>query len=263
MTKPLQDRIALVTGGAQGLGQAICQRLAVEGAHVVVADLNEAMAIETAGGVAQATGRQSLGLGVDVTQETQVEQMVAQTLERFGRLDVVIANAGIVIAGELTEFPADKWRTVIEVNLTGYFLTAKYAARPMKAQKSGSIIQINSKSGKKGSYKNSAYSASKFGGIGLTQSLALELAEYNVRVNAVCPGNLLDSPLWVNSLYRQYAERLGISEAEVRQRYIDQVPMKRGCSYDDVCNVVLFLASDQAVYMTGQAINVTGGQEMR
>ena len=84
-----------------------------------------------------------------------------------------------------------------------------------------------------------------------------------MRVNAVCPGNLLDSPLWVNSLYRQYAERLGISEAEVRQRYIDQVPMKRGCSYDDVCNVVLFLASDQAAYMTGQAINVTGGQEMR
>ena len=263
MTKPLQDRIALVTGGAQGLGQAICQRLAVEGAHVVVADLNEAAAVETAAQVAQATERQSLGLGVDVTQETQVEQMVAQTLEKFGRLDVVVANAGIVIAGELTEFPADKWRTVIEVNLTGYFLTAKYAARPMKAQKSGSIIQINSKSGKKGSYKNSAYSASKFGGIGLTQSLALELADYNVRVNAVCPGNLLDSPLWVNSLYRQYAERLGITEAEVRQRYIDQVPMKRGCSYDDVCNVVLFLASDQAAYMTGQAINVTGGQEMR
>ena len=261
--KPLQDRIALVTGGGQGLGQAICQRLAVEGAHVVVADLNEAMAVETAGGVAQATGRQTLGLRVDVTQESQVEQMVAQTLEKFGRLDIVVANAGIVIAGELTEFPADKWRTVIEVNLTGYFLTAKYAARPMKEQRSGSIIQINSKSGKKGSYKNAAYSASKFGGIGLTQSLALELAEYSVRVNAVCPGNLLDSPLWVNSLYRQYAERLGISEAEVRQRYIDQVPMKRGCSYDDVCNVVLFLASDQAAYMTGQAINVTGGQEMR
>jgi sorbitol-6-phosphate 2-dehydrogenase len=263
MTKPLQDRIALVTGGGQGLGQAICQRLAVEGAEVVVADLNEAMAVETAGGVTQATGRQTLGLGVDVTQEFQVERMVAQTLDKFGRLDIVVANAGIVIAGELTEFPADKWRTVIEVNLNGYFLTAKYAARPMKAQRNGSIIQINSKSGKKGSYKNSAYSASKFGGIGLTQSLALELAEYNVRVNAVCPGNLLDSPLWVNSLYRQYAERLGITEAEVRQRYIDQVPMKRGCSYDDVCNVVLFLASDQAAYMTGQAINVTGGQEMR
>jgi sorbitol-6-phosphate 2-dehydrogenase len=96
----------------------------------------------------------------------------------------------------------------------------------------------------------------------LTQSIALDLAEYGVRVNAVCPGNLLDSPLWVNSLYSQYAKKWGISEAEVRQKYIDQVPLKRGCTYEDVCNVVVFLASGQAGYMTGQAINVTGGQEM-
>lgn len=262
MPKPLSDRIALVTGGGQGLGQAICQRLAAEGAHVVVADLNEATATAAAAGIAAAAGRQTLALTVDVTDEAQVAAMVDKTLERFGRLDIAVANAGILLAGEITEFPADKWRAVIEVNLTGYFLLAKYAARPMKAQKSGVIIQINSKSGKKGSYKNSAYAASKFGGIGLTQSLALELVEFGVRVNAVCPGNLLDSPLWVNSLYSQYAQRLGISEAEVRQRYIDQVPLKRGCTYEDVCNVVVFLASDQAAYMTGQAINVTGGQEM-
>ena len=94
------------------------------------------------------------------------------------------------------------------------------------------------------------------------QSLALELAEYGVRVNAVCSGNLLDSPLWVDSLYKQYAEKWGITEEKVRQRYIDQVPVKRGCTYDDVANLVVFLASDQASYMTGQALNVTGGQEM-
>ena len=152
---------------------------------------------------------------------------------------------------------------MINVNLFGYFLCAKHAARVMKAQRSGVIIQINSKSGKKGSYKNSAYAASKFGSIGLTQSIALELAEYNVRANAVCPGNLLDSPLWVNSLYKQYAKKWGTTEEQVRQKYIDQVPMKRGCTYEDVCNIVVFLASDQASYMTGQAINVTGGQEMR
>jgi sorbitol-6-phosphate 2-dehydrogenase len=133
----------------------------------------------------------------------------------------------------------------------------------MKRQQSGVIIQINSKSGKKGSYKNSAYAASKFGGIGLTQSLALELAEEGVRVNAICPGNLLDSPLWVDSLFKQYARNQGITEEEVRQKYIDQVPMKRGCTYDDVANVMIFLASDASSYMTGQAINVTGGQEMR
>jgi sorbitol-6-phosphate 2-dehydrogenase len=152
---------------------------------------------------------------------------------------------------------------VTEVNLVGYFLCAKHAARVMKRQQSGVIIQVNSKSGKKGSYKSSAYAASKFGGIGLTQSIALELAEYGVRANAVCPGNLLDSPLWVDSLYAQYAKKWGITEEEVRQKYIDQVPMKRGCTYDDVTNVIVFLASDQAGYMTGQAINVTGGQEMR
>ncbi|NJN93750.1 MAG: sorbitol-6-phosphate dehydrogenase [Anaerolineales bacterium] len=263
MTKILQDRIALVTGGAQGLGQAICQRLAAEGCHVVVADLNEEAAAATAAEIAATTDRQTLAVKVDVTDESQVEALVAKTLEKFGRLDITVSNAGVLIAEEITEFPAEKWRVVMNVNLFGYFLTAKHAARPMKAQGKGAIIQINSKSGKKGSFKNSAYAASKFGGIGLTQSIALDLAEFGVRVNAICPGNLLDSPLWVNSLYSQYAKKWGITEAEVRQKYVDQVPMKRGCTYEDVCNVVVFLASDQSGYMTGQAINVTGGQEMR
>ena len=260
---PLLDRIALVTGGAQGLGRALCLRLAQEGAHVVVADLNGEQAEVTAQEIAAASGRRTLAVTVDVSDEDQVEAMVQRTVDEFGRLDILVANAGILFAGPVDEFPADRWRKVIDVNLVGYFLCAKHAARVMKAQGSGAIVQINSKSGKKGSYKNTAYAASKFGGIGFTQSIALELAEFGVRVNAVCPGNLLDSPLWVNSLYKQYAERLGISEAEVRQRYIDQVPMKRGCTYDDVANLVVFLASDQSSYMTGQAINVTGGQEMR
>jgi sorbitol-6-phosphate 2-dehydrogenase len=259
MEKLLQDRIALVTGGAQGLGQAICWRLAQEGCHVAVADLNEADAIQTA---AEIKDRKAIAIKVDVTDEAQVSAMVDRTVAEFGRLDLVVNNAGILISEEITAFPAEKWRAVMNVNLFGYFLTAKHAARVMIPQKKGVIIQINSKSGKKGSYKNSAYAASKFGGIGFTQSLALELAEHNIRVNAICPGNLLDSPLWVNSLYKQYAKKLNITEAEVRQRYIDQVPMKRGCTYDDVTNVLVFLASDQSSYMTGQAINVTGGQQM-
>jgi len=266
MNKLLQDRIALVTGGAQGLGQAICERLAREGCHVAVADLNEAGAIETAASIAAITERRAISITVDVTNETQVEAMVHRTVQEFGRLDILVANAGILIAEEISEFPAEKWRAVMNVNLYGYFLCAKHAARIMKAQKKGVIIEINSKSGKKGSYKNSAYAASKFGGIGLTQSIALDLAEFNIRVNAVCPGNLLDSPLWTegpNSLFKQYARKWGTTEEDVRKRYIDQVPMKRGCTYDDVCNAIVFLASDQASYMTGQAINVTGGQEMR
>lgn len=263
MTQLLQDRIALVTGAAQGLGAALSLRLAREGCDVVVADLNGERAAQTAADIAQQTGRRTLSLTADVTDEEQVRAMVDKTVETFGRLDILVANAGIVRSGAIDELSLRDWQLVIDVNLTGYFLCAKYAAIVMKRQRSGVIIQINSKSGKKGSYKNSAYSASKFGGIGLTQSLALELAEHGVRVNAVCPGNLLDSPLWVESLYSQYSKRLGIPEEEVRQRYIEQVPLKRGCTYDDVANVVVFLASDQASYMTGQAINVTGGQEMR
>jgi sorbitol-6-phosphate 2-dehydrogenase len=263
MDKVLQDRIAVVTGGAQGLGEAICRRLAREGAHVVIGDLNLEGAERVAAEIMAQTDRRVIVHKADVTNEDQVAAIVDRAVEEFGQLNIFVSNAGILIAEAVDEFPADKWQAVINVNLFGYFLCAKHAARVMKTQRSGVIIQINSKSGKKGSYKNSAYAASKFGSIGLTQSIALELAEYNVRVNAVCPGNLLDSPLWVNSLYKQYAKKWGITEEEVRQKYVDQVPMKRGCTYDDVCNVVVFLASEQASYMTGQAINVTGGQEMR
>ena len=266
MTGLLEDRIALVTGGAQGLGRALSKRLAQEGAHVLVADVNEETAKATAAEIMAGSDRKAIALKADVTDEAQVEGMIARAVQEFGRLDIVVSNAGILIAEEVTEFLAEKWRAVINVNLFGYFLVAKHAAKVMKEQRSGVIIQINSKSGKKGSFKNSAYAASKFGGIGLTQSIALELAEYGVRVNAVCPGNLLDSPLWndgPNAPFKQYARNQGITEEQVRQKYIDQVPMKRGCTYDDVCNAVVFLASDQASYMTGQAINVTGGQEMR
>jgi sorbitol-6-phosphate 2-dehydrogenase len=263
MPKRLQDKIAVVTGGAQGLGAAICRRLADEGAHVVIADINLEGAQETAAAIEDATGRRAIAVKADVTQEDDVAAMIDAAVENFGRLDICVSNAGVLVAEAVDEFPAEKWRFVMNVNLFGYFLVAKHAARAMKPQGSGVIIQINSKSGKKGSYKNSAYAASKFGGIGLTQSIALELAEFGIRVNAVCPGNLLDSPLWVDSLYEQYAKKWGITEEEVRQKYRDQVPMGRGCTYQDVTNVLVFLASEQAGYMTGQAINVTGGQEMR
>ena len=262
MGKMLLDKVAIVTGGGQGLGEAISLRLAQEGVHVVIADIDLETAQETAARIAECTERKAIALQTNVTDEAQVESMVERTMDEFGRLDILVNNAGVLRSGPIEEFALKDWRSVIDVNLIGYFLCCKYATRVMKEQGSGTIIQINSKSGKKGSFKNSAYAASKFAGIGLTQSVALEMAGYGVRGNAVCPGNLLDSPLWVNSLFKQYARNQGITEKEVRQKYIDQVPMKRGCTYEDVCNVVVFLASDQSSYMTGQAINVTGGQEM-
>ncbi|HUV16553.1 MAG TPA: sorbitol-6-phosphate dehydrogenase [Pelolinea sp.] len=263
MSGILMDKTAIVTGGAQGLGEAICLRLAQEGCQVVVADIEEKGIKNTEDRIQKEFGRETLGILTDVTKEDAVASLVDQTITHFGKLDIMVCNAGILIADAIEDFPSDKWHRVIEVNLFGYFLCIKHAARVMKPRRSGVIVQINSKSGKKGSYKNSAYAASKFGGIGLTQSVALELADSGVRVNAICPGNLLDSPLWVNSLFKQYARTRGMTEEEVRQYYINQVPMKRGCTYEDVCNVLVFLASDQSSYMTGQAINVTGGQEMR
>ena len=258
----LPGKVAVVTGGAQGLGAAISLRLAQEGCKVVVADIKENGIRETEKYIQNQFAQETLGIVADVTQEAEVEKLIDETINRFGKLDIIVSNAGILIAKPVDEFPANMWLKVMEVNLYGYFLCAKHAARAMKKQGSGVIIQINSKSGKKGSYKNSAYAASKFGGIGLTQSLALELAEYGIRVNAICPGNLLDSPLWVDSLFNQYSQTRGMTVDEVRLHYINQVPLKRSCTYDDVCNVLTFLASENASYMTGQAINVTGGQEM-
>lgn len=259
----LEGRKAVVTGAAQGLGEAIALRLAEEGCEVILWDVNRDQVKATADSIASVTGRVALCRCVDVTDAGQVRDGVDAAVSALGRLDIMVSNAGILISGDSVAFDIAQWRKVIEVNLVGYFLCAREAARVMLKTGSGVIIQINSKSGKKGSFRNSAYAASKFGGIGVTQSLALEFAEFGVRVNAVCPGNLLDSPLWTDSLFKQYAANQGISEEAVRQKYIEQVPMKRPCTYRDVTNVVVFLASDEASYMTGQAINVTGGQEMR
>jgi len=247
----LSGKKAVVTGGAQGLGQALAKRMAEEGARVVAGDIGRpqdaSLPFET--------------LYLDVTDYASCAGFCDKAAELLGGIDILVSNAAILISGGVDEFEPDKWKKVIDVNLCGFFNVAK-AAFPHMMQNGGTIIQINSKSGKKGSFKNSAYAASKFGGIGLVQSLALEFAPYNLRVNAICPGNLLDSPLWVNSLFKQYAKNQGITEEQVRQKYIDQVPLKRGCTYDDVANVLVFLASDEASYMTGQAVNVTGGQQM-
>jgi len=257
----LNDRVALVTGAGQGLGEALARRLAAEGAAVAIADVNAAAAEAVAASLRDA-GSRALGIAADVTDEASVAEMVRRTVAELGGLDILVSNAGILKAHDIQEFPLDDWKRVLDVNLTGYFLCAREAARVMATQGRGAIIQINSKSGKKGSFRNSAYAASKFGGIGLTQSLALDLAPFGVRVNAVCPGNLLDGSLWQQSLYEQYAKKWGLTPEEVRKKYEEQVPLGRGCQYDDVANVVVFLASEESSYMTGQALNVTGGQQL-
>ncbi len=259
----LEGKVALVTGAAQGLGQAIALRLAQEGCKgVTIADIRVEQAQKVAEEITAQTDAETLAVAANVTDEESVHAMVRSTVERWGRLDILVANAGILKAHDITEFPVNEWRAVMEVNLVGYFLSAKAASEAMIPQKSGSIIQINSKSGKKGSFRNSAYAASKFGGIGLTQSIALDLAPHNIRVNSICPGNLLDGTLWQESLFEQYAKTQNLTREEVRRKYESQVPLGRACTYEDVCNTVVFLASDESNYYTGQALNVAGGQEM-
>lgn len=269
MSKNLENKIAVVTGGAQGLGQAISQRLAREGCSVVIADVNEAGVKATADAIASETGQRVIGVKVDVTQEADVKGLFDRAVREFGRVDVVVSNAAILIAEPIADADAEKWRAVMNVNMFGFFLVTKHACRVMKPNKSGSIVNISSKSGKKGSSANSAYAASKFGGIGHAQSVALEMAPFNIRCNSICPGNLLDSPLWTHpekGLFVQYLRAGKVPGAknieDVRQAYVNQVPMKRGCSYDDICNAVVFFASDQSSYITGIALSVTGGQEM-
>ncbi len=253
----LKGKVAVVTGASQGLGEALAIRLDKEGCKVAVCDFN----IEGAKAVASKL-KDAIAIPVDVTNFEQCETMAKTVLDKWGKVDVLVSNAGIVKSGDIYNLTPAMFAQVTNVNLNGYFNVVKAFAPSMLERKSGSIIQINSKSGRKGSFKNGAYAASKFGGVGLTQSLALEFAESGVRVNCICPGNMLNSPLWVNSLFKQYAANQGITEEQVREKYINQVPMKRSCEYEDIENAMVFLASDYSSYMTGQAINVTGGQQM-
>ena len=253
----LQGKVAVVTGASQGLGEALAKRLDAEGCFVAVCDFN----IEGAKAVA-AQLKNAIAIPVDVTNYEQCENMAKTVLDKWGKVDILVSNAGILKSGDIYNLTPQAFAQVTAVNLNGYFNVVKAFAPAMLAAKKGSIIQINSKSGRKGSFKNGAYAASKFGGVGLTQSLALEFAEAGVRVNCICPGNLLNSPLWVNSLFKQYAANQGITEEQVREKYINQVPMKRSCEYNDIADVMVILASDYSSYMTGQAINVTGGQQM-
>ncbi|MEC0304563.1 sorbitol-6-phosphate dehydrogenase [Terribacillus saccharophilus] len=255
------NKTAIIAGGAQNLGAHLAKRLGKEGYNVVVFDKQGDQAVAVADEIAVDCSIQTAGYAVDVTDEEAIENAMEDVNQRFGSIDLLVYNAGVARSTKITDFTLSDWALSLDVNITGYFLCAKHASKYMIKQQSGSIIQINSKSGKVGSKHNSGYSASKFGGVGLTQSLALDLAEHNVRVNSIMPGNLLHSPMF-QSLIPSYAKKLGVEDNEVEQIYIDKVPLKRGCSYDDVANAVIFYASDAASYMTGQSINVTGGQVM-
>lgn len=268
-TGRLAGRIAIVTGAAQGFGKGIAGELYKEGCTVVIADMNQPLA-ET---VARELGERACAIPVNVSDEESVANLVARTVEQYGGLDLMLANAGVVRSGPLATFEKKDMEFVTSINYTGLFLCCKYAAIIMQAQHEADpeamfdIIAMSSKSGLVGSNKNFAYAGSKFGAIGLVQSFALELCAYNIKVNAICPGNYLDGPLWtdpVKGLFVQYLEDGKVPGAktvdDVRRFYEAKVPMNRGCLPLDVARAVMYCVEQQ--YETGQAIPVTGGQVM-
>ncbi len=270
----LESRIVLITGAAQGFGKGIAEELFDEGANIVIADLNEEAGTGLTNELnSNKSSNRAHFIKTDVSDALSVENLILETVKHFGGLDVMISNAGVLRAGGLDEMDAGTFKFMTDVNYTGYFNCAKYASAVMKIQNRYNkdyffdIIQINSKSGLKGSKKNFAYAGGKFGGIGLTQSFALELISENIKVNSICPGNFFEGPLWSDpekGLFVQYLNAGKVPGAktikDVQKFYESQVPSGRGCRIKDVSRAILYAIEQQ--YETGQAIPVTGGQNM-
>ncbi|MDO9634031.1 MAG: SDR family NAD(P)-dependent oxidoreductase [Paludibacter sp.] len=270
-----ENKTIIVTGAAQGFGEGIARCLLQEGANIVVADMNETVGkatVERFNGLLKSN--RAIFVKTNVSEITSIENLVHETICNFGGIDAFISNAGVLRAGGLEEMTPEDFDFVTKINYNAYFYCTKVVSKVMKLQTKyasmeyyADIIQINSKSGLRGSKANFAYAGGKFGGIGLTQSFALELAPYRIKVNSVCPGNFYDGPLWSdpdNGLFVQYLSAGKVPGAktieDVKDFYLSQVPMRKGCSPEDVTKGVLYLMEQCGE--TGQALPITGGQVM-
>jgi 3-oxoacyl-[acyl-carrier protein] reductase len=244
----LTDQVALVTGSGRGIGRAIALALAEQGAHLVINDVDAASAAATAADI-QALGREALVQGANVVDEAQVEGMIEAIMERFGRLDVLVNNAGLTRDGLLIRMKEDQWNLVLDVNLKGAFLCTKSAARPMMKARYGRIVNIASVAGITGNPGQANYSASKGGLISLTKTTALELASRGITCNAVAPGFI------ETAMTQQLAE-------DVREGWMKRIPLGRAGTAEDVAAAVCFLAGPASTYVTGQVLVVDGGMVM-
>ncbi len=265
----LSGKIAIVTGGAQGFGFGIAQELISEGAQVVIANRGEKAGLAAV----EKLGDHSAFAQCDVSVPESCRNLMIKAVEIFGGIDIFISNAGVLKAGALPNMTPEDFQAVTNIDYNGYFFCTKYVSEIMKAEYEADrsrfydIIQINSKSGLVGSKANFAYAGAKFGGIGLTQSFALELVDWNIKVNSVCPGNYYDGPLWSDpekGLFVQYLAAGKVPGAktveDVRAYYLAKSPIHRGCTPKDVSKAIFYCVEQE--FETGQAIPVTGGQTM-
>ena len=256
MKMRLKNKIAVVTGAGSGIGKAIAQAFAAEGAKVAVADIDIAAAQATAAQI----GESAIALNADVSDRSSAEKMVDETERQLGGLDILVNNAGVSYITPFLDCSQEMWDKTINVNLKGAFNCAQAAIRRMLPRKQGVVLNMSSQSGKTGNSHYAAYCASKFGIIGLTQSLAVEFAPDGIRVNALCPG-VVFTPLWDNMI-ADYAKKRNMKNQDVAAYLEGKIPMGRLCSEKDVAEMAVFLAGDGAAYVTGQAINISGGAVM-
>ena len=261
----LKDRVAVVTGAGSGLGRSIALGLARAGAAVAFLDIDAEAAQQTVGVIKEELSQAcAMAVGCNVTSEADVDEAFGVVLKKWDRLGILVNAAGVAPAGRLVDLEAEAWRQAVEVNLTGYFLMAKAAARIMIEQGGGgSIINVSSKSGLEASKDNTAYNATKAGEIHMARGWAMELGQYGIRVNCVCPGNVFEgSKIWNREYIKVCAKKYGIKPEEVIPYYVNKTALKQEIKGQDVADAVVFLCSDKARVITGQVLVVDGGQVM-
>ena len=260
MQKNHEGKAAIVTGGGGGLGRAIAVALAEQGAAVAISDLDPEAAGVVAGEV-EARGARALAIETDVSQKSSVEAMVAGVLKTFGRIDILVNNAGLQYVSPIVEYPEERWDTLIGVMLTGTFFCTQAALPSMLSRRSGRIVNISSVMGRIGAPYKSAYCAAKHGIIGLTRSVAVEVAEQGITVNAICPG--VTGTAIVEGQLDDLAKHHDLDREEVLDKiFFPDIPQKRILEPDEIAQCVLYLVSDGAQAITGQAINVSAGWVM-